>query len=66
MAEQPFPHVPKALLDELIRQFPNRCATPTDRMREVWMQAGEQRLIRKLKHHFTQQNKLGHETEDEL
>lgn len=66
MARQPFPLVPKALLDELIHLFPERCADPTVRMREVWMQAGEQRLLRKLKQHFTQQNKLGRETEDEL
>lgn len=64
MAEQQPPLVPKVLLDWLIRTFPLACADPTDRMREVWMKAGEQRIIRKLKHLYTQQNKLGHETED--
>lgn len=54
---QAFPIVPRPLLERLITLFPLQCADPCDRMREVWMKAGEQRIIRKLQHEYTKQNK---------
>ena len=54
---QAFPLVPRLLLERLERLFPVQCADPTKRMREVWMQAGEQRIIKKLRHEYNQQTK---------
>lgn len=55
--EQAFPIVPRLLLERLVHLFPITPADPTKRMREVWMQAGEQRIITKLKHEYTKQTK---------
>jgi len=41
-----FPEVTNELLRELDKRFPERCPDPKDSEREVWMKAGERRLVR--------------------
>lgn len=36
------------LVDMLDELYPERCADPADPEREVWMKAGERRLVRRL------------------
>lgn len=36
---------PEGLLRDLDEQFPHRCPEPTDSAAEMWMKAGERRLV---------------------
>jgi hypothetical protein len=45
-----FPYVPPELLQKLNQLYPDRCPDPNDSEREVWMKAGERRVIAKLEH----------------
>lgn len=51
-----FPPVPKDLLDNLTKHFPNQVPEITDVDREVWAKVGEQRVIRFLAKKFEEQN----------
>jgi len=53
------PVVPRALLEWLIETFPLRSPDPSESSREIWMRAGEQRIIAKLRHEYKEQNKRG-------
>ena len=46
----PVPPISTALLDHLDIHYPERCADPNDTEREIWMKAGERRLINRLRH----------------
>lgn len=50
------PVVPKDLLDALEVRFPERCPEPEWSDREIWIRAGERRVVRFLKRVFEQQN----------
>lgn len=54
---KPLPDIPKALLEELERRFPDRAPELSLSDREVWAKAGEARLIRFLRHQFDEQNR---------
>lgn len=43
------PPLSQALIDALDARFPERCADPADTDREIWMKAGERRLVNTLK-----------------
>lgn len=43
------PEVPLSLLEWLERVYPDRCPSPHEGKREVWMHAGQAHLIRKLR-----------------
>lgn len=42
---QDFPFIDPILMAELERRFPHRCPDPKDSEREIWMKAGERRLV---------------------
>lgn len=44
----------------LDQQFPERCPDPKDTERELWMKAGERRLVRHLLLHFKRQEQTIH------
>lgn len=44
------PPISDALLDFLEAAYPERCADPKDTDREIWMKAGERRLVARLRH----------------
>lgn len=46
------------LVAELDRAFPERCPDPKDTEREVWMRAGERRLVRLLLNSLSKQKEL--------
>lgn len=50
------PVVPQELLEALDRRFPERCPEPEWSDREIWIRAGERRVVRFLKRVFEQQN----------
>lgn len=50
------PVVPKDLLDALDARFPERCPEPEWSDREIWIRAGERRVVRFLKRICEQQN----------
>ena len=56
MQNSPFPHIPNALLDELNQRYPERSPEPEWSDREVWIRAGERRVVRFLKEQFKRQN----------
>jgi hypothetical protein len=41
----PIPPLSQDLLKALNERFPDRCPNPTDTEREIWMKAGERRLV---------------------
>jgi hypothetical protein len=51
------PAVSQALLDYLIRLYPDRCPDPAETDREVWMAAGAAKVVRKLRSVFEEQSK---------
>lgn len=53
------PAIDKSLLDWLDKVLPERSPNPHDTEREIWMKAGERRLINMLHGHLAdQQNNL--------
>jgi len=56
MQEEQFPPIPKPLLDELNKRYPERSAELDWSDREVWVRAGERRVIRFLNEMFKRQN----------
>lgn len=46
------------LLDELEELYPNRCADPNDSNREIWMKAGEQRILAFLRDQYELASKI--------
>lgn len=55
--KQPFPGVPKPLLDRLKEIFPDQLPTNFVNPFETGRLIGQQDVLRKLKHEFDQQNK---------
>ncbi|TIQ65461.1 MAG: hypothetical protein E5X41_14985 [Mesorhizobium sp.] len=47
--EQHVPPIPADVIEWLDRLYPEKCADPKDADREIWMKAGERRLVRRLK-----------------
>lgn len=41
----PLPPIDPALVKALNQRFPHRCPNPNDSEREIWMKAGERRLV---------------------
>jgi hypothetical protein len=41
----PIPPISQDLLKALSERFPDRCPNPADSEREVWMKAGERRVV---------------------
>lgn len=52
----PFPEVPKNLLDDLQKRFPERCPDLKDSDREVWFKVGARSVIAFLAEQFRRQN----------
>lgn len=50
------PLVTKELIEYLERNFPNRCPSPTDTDREVWMAVGAVRVVKNLQNLYETQN----------
>ncbi len=58
--DQPFGEVPAidpVLVADLDRRFPDKCPDPKDTKREIWMKAGERRLVVFLKAHLAHQGR---------
>ena len=49
--------IPKDLLEDLQKVFPNRCPKEQDSERRIWMNAGKQELIEFLQVQFQRQQK---------
>lgn len=47
--ETPPPHVDAGLVEWLSKIYPERCARPGDTIEDIWMAAGAQRVILKLR-----------------
>lgn len=56
MQEKNFPLIPKPLLDELNQRYPERSAETEWSDREIWLKAGERRVIRFLNEMYRRQN----------
>lgn len=54
--DESFPIIPKLLLDELNKRYPERSAELDWSDREVWLRAGERRVIRLLNEMYKRQN----------
>lgn len=55
MQESNFPLIPKPLLDELNERYPERSAEVEWLDREIWLRAGERRVIRFLNEMYKRQ-----------
>ena len=42
------PYLSKDLIEMLDQKYPDRCPNPKDTDREIWMKAGERRLVNEL------------------
>lgn len=51
-----FPDIPKQLLDELNRRFPERSPEPNWDDRKIWTEVGKRQLVRLLNIEFDKQN----------
>jgi hypothetical protein len=58
----PVPHITVPVVEYLDTIFPDRCPDPTISEREVWMNAGSARVVRKLKHMIQVQESSARET----
>lgn len=47
-SEESFPAISEALIKRLDNNYPERSPDPNDSERELWMKAGERRLVRRL------------------
>ena len=56
MNEQTLPFIPQDLLDDLNRRYPERCPEADWSDRDIWLKAGERRVIRFLNEQFKRQN----------
>ncbi len=56
MQENNFPLIPKPLLDELNHRYPERYPEMEWSDREVWLKAGERRVVRFLNEMYKRQN----------
>lgn len=52
-----FPEVPKALLEELEKRFPDRVPEITSSLEDIYRKQGEATVIRLLRNQFNQQTK---------
>ncbi len=55
MTEKQFPTIPQPLLDELNQRYPERSAELSWSDREIWIKAGERRVVRFLNEQFKHQ-----------
>jgi len=53
------PPIGEALLNYLDTVYPEQCADPRDSDREIWMKAGERRLVQRLRNLCTRQDASG-------
>lgn len=49
------PPINRPLLEWLDQAFPEKCPDPKDTEREIWLKAGERRLVMKLRGHYNKQ-----------
>lgn len=49
------PPIPRPLMDALELLFPERCPNPNDSEREIWMKAGERRVITVMRQQYERQ-----------
>lgn len=56
MKDDQFPYIPPSLLEELNQRYPERSAELDWSEREIWVRAGERRVIRFLNEMFKRQN----------
>ncbi len=56
MQDELFPSIPEALLTELNARYPERSPELEWSDREIWLRAGERRVIRFLNEMFKRQN----------
>lgn len=52
------PAIPDRLVVALDKKFPHRCPNPKDSEREIWMKAGERRVVDFLIEQFNRQNEV--------
>ena len=52
---RPIPHVPRDLVEHLSACFPDRCASPADSDRQIWIKAGARSVVDYLLHHLVAQ-----------
>jgi len=62
MSDIKVPAIPEPLIRVLDEQFPEMSPNPRDDEREIWMKAGERRLIRYLLEQYKRQNEIIMET----
>jgi hypothetical protein len=55
MNEYTLPFIPQDLLDDLNRRYPERCPEVDWSDRDIWIKAGERRVIRLLNDMFARQ-----------
>jgi hypothetical protein len=53
--ESKLPPLDPALIEALDRMYPERCPDPSWNDREIWMRAGERRLVRRLQEELRRQ-----------
>lgn len=58
----PVPHITSPVVEYLDAIFPDCCPSPVSSEREVWMDAGSARVVRKLKHMVKMQAATARET----
>ncbi len=56
MQEHNFPLIPRQLLDELNHRYPERSAEAEWSDREIWLKAGERRVVRFLNEMYRRQS----------
>jgi hypothetical protein len=52
---QPAPHISKELVEWLERLFPSRCPREIESSRRIWMNAGANEVVRKLRNVYDEQ-----------
>ena len=59
----PFPNIPKAVLEELNRRFPERSPELEDNDRVIWYKSGARFVVNFLNDQFIRQNETVFDTE---
>jgi len=52
------PAIPEPLIRILDKKFPERCPNPNDPEREVWIKAGERKMVRFLIEQYNRQQEV--------
>jgi len=58
MSDIKLPAIPEPLIRILDEKFPEMSPNPKDSEREIWMKAGERRLVRFLLDQYRRQNEI--------